>query len=159
MPAFGGISARALAFALPFVVVLAQGIFIATGRREPYPALTMPDFTGTRTAPDGSVAVDTIELTAHFDAGPAADIALHRLLAPMPRLTMMPASQIALRDLRRASDDMRRWLRARLETLHPGRRATGLDARWYRDTYRVEDGELRRIARTPLRASQIDLTP
>jgi len=137
-------------------VVLAQGIFIGTGHREPYPALMMPDFTGTRNAPDGSVAVDARELTARFDAGPTADVALHRLLAPMLRLTRMPASQVGLRDLSGASEDMRRSLRARLETLHPGRLATGLDARWYRDTYRVKDGELRRIARVQIGASQIN---
>ena len=157
MAASGGLPARALAFGLPFLVVLAQGIFIGAGHREPYPALMMPDFSGTRMAPDRSIAIDAVELSARFDDGEIVDVPLDGLLSPMPRFTRMPAARIGLDDLDRASSQMAPWLRGRLATLRPGRHVINLEARWYRDTYSVQDGELRRVAHAPVRSSAIDL--
>jgi hypothetical protein len=156
MQSVGGVSPRSVAFALPFLVVLAQAAFMAAGHREPYPALLMPDFSGTRTSPDGSIHVDEVEILAHFDDGQVGPMPLKRLMAPMPWFTMMPASRIGLRTLDHASVEMVRWLRGRVIALYPDRRATGLDVRWYRDTYRVEEGELRRVAREPAGASHVD---
>jgi hypothetical protein len=153
----GGVSARSVAYGLPFLVVLAQAAFIGAGYREPYPALMMPDFSGTRTSPDGSIHVDAIEILAHFEGGQVGHLPLEKLMAPMPWFTMMPASRVGLRTLDHPSDEMVRWLRERVVALYPERRATGLDVRWYRDTYRVEEGELRCVAHEPDSASHVDL--
>jgi hypothetical protein len=149
---------RVLALTLPLVVVAAQEIFIGTGHREPYPGLRMPEFRGTRTAADGSITIDAVLLSARFDDGQTVDVPLAALLSPMPHFTKMPAARVGLRDLGHASSQMAPWLRTRLAALHPGRHATSFEARWYQDTYRVQDGELRRVAHSPVRSSQIELT-
>ena len=111
------------------------------------------------TAPDGSIPVESLDITARFDDGGEALVRLDALLAPMPRMTMMPASQAALRTLDRASGEMAQWLRARMTTLYPRKRATRLEVRWYRDTYRLQDGDLRRVAHEQVGASHVDFEP
>jgi hypothetical protein len=147
-----------MAFTLPFLLVLAQAAFMRVGYPEPYPALMMPDFAGTRTSADGSIDVTSIAIDVRFDDGAVAQVPMPALLAPMPRLTMMQASNGALRGPEPASTAMIRWLRGRLAELYPDRRATDLEVQWYWDAYRVDDGVVRRVARVPDVTYHIDLT-
>jgi hypothetical protein len=159
MPFTGGASPRSVAFVLPCVVVLAQAVFIRAGHREPYPAVMMPAFAGTGAGLDRSIEIEAFEVSARFDDSRSVQIPLERLLAPMPRPTAMPAAETALADLEQASDRLRRWLNARVATLHPGVQLDGLEVRWYRDTYRIDDGRLVRVARVLTRSSRADFRP
>ena len=71
--------ARRVAFTIPFLVVLAQAVFMHAGFGEPYPALMMPAFSGTRTAPDGSIGVTSIEVAVCFADGAATQIPITTL--------------------------------------------------------------------------------
>ena len=78
----GVVSPRSVAFVLPCVVVLAQAVFMRAGHREPYPALMMPAFAGTRAGVDGSIEIEAIEVSARFDNG-SVQIPLEQFLAPL----------------------------------------------------------------------------
>jgi hypothetical protein len=153
------IAARALAFGLPVLLVLAQAVFMRAGYREPYPALLMPDFSGTRTATDGTIDVTTSEITVQFDDETAAEIPVRALLAPMPAMTTMAASEHGLHNPALSSGETVRWLRRRLATLHPERRAVSLTVCWRLDSYRVEEGAVRRVARVTKSTETIRLSP
>ena len=156
----GVASPRSVAFVLPCVVVLAQAVFMRAGHREPYPALMMPAFAGTRAGLDGSIAIEAVEVSARFDDGRSVQIPLETLLAPMPRLD----GHACGRTRRSPTSSTRRigcvgWLRARVAILHPGVQPVGLEVRWYRDTYRIDDGRLVRVARVLTRSSRADFRP
>ena len=155
----GVVSPRSVAFVLPCVVVLAQAVFMRAGHREPYPALMMPAFAGTRAGVDGSIEIEAVEVSARFDDGRSVQIPLEKFLAPMPRFTAMPAADAALTYLEHASDRLRGWLRDRVAIFHPGVQPVGLEVRWYRDAYRIEHGRLARVARVPTRSSRADFRP
>ena len=42
---------------------------------------------------------------------------------------------------------------------HPGVQFDELEVRWYRDTYRIDDGRLVRVARVLTRSSRADFRP
>jgi len=81
--------ARRVAYVIPFLIVLAQAAFMRAGHGKPYPALMMPAFAGTRTAPDGSIGVTSIEAIVRFSDGTATPLPIKTLLAPIPRTTTM----------------------------------------------------------------------
>jgi hypothetical protein len=57
----------------------------------------MPAFAGTRTAPDGSIGVTSIEVAVRFADQTATEIPIKTLLAPIPRMTTMEASEHVFR--------------------------------------------------------------
>ena len=158
MPFNGVAPPRSAAFVLPCVVVLAQAMFMRAGHREPYPALMMPAFAGTRAGLHGSIEIEAVEVFARFDAGRSVQIPLETFLAPMPRPAAVPAAE-ALADLEHASDRLRRWLHDRVATLHPGVQPDGLEVRWYRDAYRIDDGKLVRVTSALTRSSRTHFRP
>jgi hypothetical protein len=139
--------------------VLAQDAFMRAGHAEPYPALMMPGFPGTRTAPDGSIAVRSIELAVRFRDGTGSPMTMRTLFDPMPSATMMTVAERGLRCSAPAALATTEWLRRRLDALYPVGRAAGLDVRWFNDSYRVDGGALRRVARVPSEGCTIDATP
>jgi hypothetical protein len=149
---------RTIAYAIPMLAVLAQEAFMRSGHEEPYPALMMPGFEGTRTAPDGSIGVTAIALAVRFQDGTTQPLPLRSLLDPMPSATMMTASGWALGCDAPVATETRRWLRTRLETLYPARPATSIDVGWFNDTYRVDTGVLRRAAHVQTGQCTIDVT-
>lgn len=148
---------RRVVYAVPILVVAAQALYVRAGHPEPYPALMMPAFAGSRTAPDGAIGVTVIEVTVRFEDGTATALPIKTLLAPIPRMTTMEASEHVFRgDPPRAG--LIRWLRHRLDVLYPGRRVKRVDVGWYRDGYRIEGGEMRRIAHLPTDTYLVDLS-
>jgi hypothetical protein len=146
-------------FAIPFLVVLAQDAFVRAGHAEPYPALMMPAFPGTRTAADGSIGVGSVEIAARFRDGATSPLPMRTLLDPMPSATMMTVVEWALRCQPPVASETRQWLRTRLDALYPLKHTTGVDVRWFNDSYRVDDGVLRRAAHVPTDECTIDMAP
>ena len=129
------------------------------GHAEPYPALMMPGFPGTRTAPDGSIGIRSIELAARFRDGTASALTIRTLFDPMPSATMMTVAEGGLRCSAPAAPATTEWLRRRLDALYPVGRATGLEVRWFNDSYRVDGGMLHRVAHVASDGCTIDGTP
>ena len=128
------------------------------GHGEPYPALMMPAFAGTRTAPGGSIGVTSIEAIVRFSDGTATPLPIKTLLAPIPRTTTMEASEHVFRRPAVPTSDLVRWLRDRVGGLFPGRPVVGFEVHWYQDAYRTDEGRLRRVAHTPAEIYVVDLT-
>ena len=148
---------QAIVFAVPFLVVLAQGIYIGAGHREPYPALMMPGFPGTRTGPDGAIDIAVVEIAVHFGDGTTAPVEGRDLLAPLPGGAAMVLQERLLQCPMLAVPESTTWLKRRLAALHPGAPATSVGIRWYTDKYRVDDGVLRRAAHVPASACAVEL--
>ena len=109
------------------------------GHGEPYPALMMPAFAGTRTAPDGSIGVTSIEAIVRFSDGTATTLPIKTLLAPIPRMTTMEASEHVFRRPAVPTSDLVRWLRDRVGGLFPGRPAVRFEVhRTHRDCAGVD---------------------
>jgi hypothetical protein len=139
--------------------VLAQDAVMRAGHAEPYPALMMPGFPGTRTAPDGSIAVRSIELAVRFRDRTVSLLAMRTLFDPMPSATMMTVAEWGLRCSGPAALATTEWLRRRLDVLYPVGRAAAVDVRWFNDSYRVDGGALRRVTHVPSENCTIDATP
>ncbi len=150
---------RVIVFAIPFLVVLAQGVYMGAGHREPYPALMMPGFPGTRTGPDGAIDIAGVEIAVHFGDGTTAPVGARDLLAPLPGGAAMVLQERLLQCPMLAAPEGTAWLRRRLDALHPGAHATSVGIRWYTDKYRVDDGVLRRAAHVPAATCAVELAP
>jgi hypothetical protein len=74
-----------LLFLLPVAALLVQGALLSQDLGEPYPAISMPGFGGTRTGADGVIRVSAIEVEIGFiDPPSTARTTIGALLAPMP---------------------------------------------------------------------------
>ena len=60
-------------FALPVAALIGQGALDYVGLGEPYPALIMPGFGGTRTDGDGIIHATTLEIEVHFVDSPQVE--------------------------------------------------------------------------------------
>jgi hypothetical protein len=90
-------TAISLLFVLPFLVVGLQSTLIHRGYGEPYPAIMMPGFQGSRTDPDGTIRVTAADVEVGFVEGNPANISVATLLAPLPISMVAPTSAYMFR--------------------------------------------------------------
>ena len=114
----GGVRAKAipLLFAVPFAALLIQFVLMRAGIGEPYPALVMPGFAGTRIDAKGVIHLQAAEVQVQFGDGGTAAPALAAIFSPMPAsMVDRVAGRVFRRNARpaaagRARHGARAWL-------------------------------------------------
>ena len=84
-------------FVFAVLLIPAQFALISLGFGEPFPALMMPGFMGSRMTPDGVFSFESASLIVRFDDGPAVETSLRRLLSDLPSSHHWAAAQHVFR--------------------------------------------------------------
>jgi len=141
--------------------------YIITARfREPYPALSMPDFSGTLADRNGNIRLRNVKCKVLFQGGGLAWVSPHTLLSQAPdshRALIMthmfspPAAtpdQVPLRTLKAQlfpgwilssirgqekglDPQTKEWLKRRLQVLYPSATPQAITFVWYEDVFNV----------------------
>ena len=135
------------------LALFALQLVLITNKTEPYPALTMPAFTG-HPLEGNVVVVEKPEFRVQFAGGQAEVVPYDRLLPETP-LDALPIFKNAFPFYQFAiDDDTLAWLKSRIATRFPGKTATGVDIVWRKASYSL--GKPSEVTYTTVRTVHLD---
>jgi hypothetical protein len=136
------------------VVLFALQLILMTTKAEPYPALTMPAFTG-HPLEDNVVVVEKPEFRVQFVDGHAEVVPYDSLLPETP-LDALPIFKNAFPFYQFAIDDETlAWLRSTIAGRFPGKTPSGVDVVWRKAAHDLDNPSV--VTYTTVRTVHLDL--
>jgi hypothetical protein len=124
---------RIIAVAAVLTLLPLQIVIMKVWGRDPYPALTQPEFAGPGPIRDGEVRASALTLTVTFVDGTRADVRPSDLLPGTGGLDETAILAMTFSDPAATTDPATvSWIAARLQSLFPARPAQTLHIRWAR---------------------------
>lgn len=136
------------------IVLFALQLILITTKTEPYPALTMPAFTG-HPLEGNVVVVEKPEFRVQFVDGQAEVVAYDNLLPDTP-LDVLPIFKNAFPFYQFAIDDETlAWLRSTIAGRFPGKTPSGVDIVWRKASHNLDNPS--DVTYTTVRTVHLDL--
>jgi hypothetical protein len=136
------------------IALFALQLLLITNKTEPYPALTMPAFTG-HPLEGNVVVVEKPEFRVQFADG-QAEVVQYDALLPETPLDALPIFKNAFPFYQFAIDDQTlSWLKSTIDARFPGKTSSGVVIVWRKAAYNLHNPSA--VTYTTVRTVHLDL--